>query len=342
MDFAKPMINAYYGGMDDESNIKKIKNRRRSFGSLILLAILGGSVAIAAWLANHRGEPVRQGIEILDEIRKEGLSSYWPATQEQLQWFLIRKGQVNVGWRVVYRRKLPGETSDFGGGMIFYSSDGPKSRHAASKWRLTNDANKGLYTSMEGLLSRPPHLRAQSFTRIELLGGELKNGKLPDGEIFVTQRMGQHKHDSHAGMPGNYIPEGLTQLVLRQVAQRQTHAKFKIIIDSQPPDQGRIIFFTQEMEYIGPATNHPTAVIVETRLFTPSGQAMDVQLYTIEPNGKILKRTHGNIEEVAVSQEEVVKAFPEAEQIFQNTKGRNNTMHVRWHGDTIGGAMMDS
>jgi hypothetical protein len=284
---------------------------RAAIRSLVLLALLGGSVATAWVLSAHYGREARLGAEILDTLRKEGLTERW-GDQPLEQWYLIRQAGRPTGWKRISRQ--PVENGYVGQISQWNISQNPAERYGVT-WQLSNDMQRG-------------HYDAQTFQLIVTPGGVRSHQSsetaidLQAGRVEVLQQMGKGLFQSTGRAPENYIPEGTLELVLAEVARRKETAEFQMIIDSIPPHTpgGEPTFLTLTASWRGPAQTVPkgSRIVTTTGL---RGQTFSQNVYIFDADGaidQIITGTDGATRFIRASRQQVEEAFPRATSLIQN------------------------
>ena len=217
-----------------------------------MLAILLGSVGIAYWLVLARTVMPRQrGAEIIRTIRQKKLSAYWGEQAEELKYDIRNKAGQRVG--MFYASRGPAETG-FKGSTTLRRPAGT----IASQWWLTVDASTGRYFS------------ASTLTSISL----------SDGKVSVEQPSGRKLLKAESDAPANYIPEGLTHLIIRMVAERGERATFKIILDNEAIVNSRLRFVGVTMV---PLSSR------KVQVYFASIRGAGTQVYYLDEHGKVVK-----------------------------------------------------
>jgi hypothetical protein len=169
-----------------------------------------------------------------------------------------------------------------------------------SRWLLNDQATVGTYLSDVSILSRSGTV---------LLRRALYSARtnLDRGRLDVRQHIRGGKYVSQADEPAGYIPEGTMDIVLGLVARKKATAKFRMILDSQPPEGKWTRFVVVELAYrdkIKPLS--PDGAVVQVTI------AKQKQLYFLDKTGLIEKQTSDQGEEKAVTREQVLANFPNA------------------------------
>jgi hypothetical protein len=275
---------------------------RKNFRSIVLLAILG-VCATAAWvLAWHKSAPAREAQEILAEIRRNGIKSYWPDDAIRQQWFFVYRGDNVVGWEKEYHQA----GSDHIAGCVEKRWNNDKGQvRISSRWRLSNNAEEGEYQSKYEIFSSPHPIFE---TIIVLRNRNLQVFQNIKGAHFTSTRK----------IPENYLPEGLSSLVIREVARRRGHGRFEMVLDDIHPEQlqgGQTPLFPMELRYVGVDPDTGGAKIEES--LDPKNSWTIV----LDAAGNVLRRDQGNTRTMPVSYETVLKKFPAAAEFADKETG---------------------
>ena len=213
--------------------------RKTAFRSLALLGVLGICTALAAWVSHHKSAPLNTAIDVLTEIRSEGLDSLWAKTPETT-YTIYRKGQQHVGYLIQHRqRDSDGKFRGQDQQQIQVKSYQAKS---GSTWSLNLQATEGEYdASSVSTGATPKGLRRTSMRRKMRLEGQ----KLTIARSDVPQAVG-------AKVPDNYVPEGLWPAVQRRVAMQDSPARFAMIFDRYAiTPNGQVQFVDVTLEPMG-------------------------------------------------------------------------------------------
>ena len=289
------------------SESDKPTSSREARRVLVLFAIFVLCIGAAWWLGSYRGRALARGEEIIDEMRQTGLHAAWP-DQAWAGWFLISRGGRNVGWQVRFRQPRPG--GGFAGGemRVELSATGPM--RLTSRWLLNDQASAGTYLSDVSILSRSGTVllrRAMYSARIHL----------EQSLLDVQQHIHGGKYVSQADEPAGYIPEGTMDVVLGLVARYKTTAKFRMILDSQPPEGEWTQFVVVELAYrddIKPLS--PGGSVVQVTI------AKQKQLYFLDKTGLVEKQTSDQSQELAVTRAKVLAEFPDAANMLAEFRQR--------------------
>jgi hypothetical protein len=262
--------------------MNRTEKTRSALLSLVMLVVLLASV-LAAWsLVTARGAMFDRAAAVIQEIREKTLPSLLggkPVTT----YYLLRdaKGR-NLGYTIDTRRPVNG---NFSGVRLMRQAKAV----FHEQWRLRNDIASGQYL---GISQEPA--RAEE-TRITL----------KDKQVTVEQVVGSKLMQVRDAAPSNYIPEGLTPLVIRLVVQRGQKASFKTISDSEAIIQGQLNFTTVTLTPLS-----DRKVRYEAELF-PLGK-ID-RIYSLDAGGQVLQSLDnaGGITEQAVTYDEIIRAYPE-------------------------------
>jgi len=249
----------------------------------ILLATLLVSVAAAWWLTQTRGKSQRVAKQILADLRAGGLGQTWGKEPSRL--LLIgrdAKGKP-VAWRVYLRDRTE---QGYAGQML----DRFAPAIAGARWTLTEDASVGDYRS---------DVRAD----VRAAGGSTMVA-LRQGRITIIESRGTLGRRASAGVPDNYIPEGMRSAVMWEVARRGEEATFATTYDGKSIADARVQFATITMTPQGPRT-------------VRVGKAA---VYEFDEAGEVSRIDDAlGITYVRVGVEELFKTFPEARRLMPET-----------------------
>ncbi|MBI5724981.1 MAG: hypothetical protein HZA50_13555 [Planctomycetes bacterium] len=266
--------------------------------ALVMVTVLGLSLAAAWMLCKTTGGRARQARTILADIRKTGLDKLiGPAGREQ--WFLQKSAGRTVGWKY-FSIQSDGQTVTGLTADIQKSPDRQLGQWEA--WTLNNGADRGSY--LAGKLAGKNKIELAQNTSINLSGARVQIRQLFDSSW-----------KSSGGLaPDTYIPEGLMELVACRVGQLKANAVFKTVINNIVTPDDRLHFVSVLMEYAG----QPEGVGGgwEVRLeFTVSDQPSKPRVYSFAPDGRLVKSMIDDIVEEAVDKAKVLAVFPEADDI---------------------------
>jgi len=289
------------------SDPEKPASSRKARRVLVLFVIFALCVGAAWWLGSYRGRALARGEKIIAKMRQTGLPAAWPGPA-RARWFLISRGGRNVGWQVRFRQPRP--KGGFAGGemRVELSATGPI--RLTSRWLLNDQASAGTYLSDVSVLSRSGTVllrRAMYSARIHL----------EQSLLDVQQHIHGGKYVSQADEPAGYIPEGTMDVVLGLVARYKTTAKFRMILDSQPPEGDWTRFVVVELAYrdnIKPLS--PGGSVVQVTI------AKQKQLYFLDKTGLVEKQTSDQSQELAVTRAKVLAEFPDAANMLAEFRQR--------------------
>lgn len=256
-----------------------------------MFGLLLVSLGAAYWLVHSRNVPIRRAAAIIREIRTKALPAYWGSEQTTL-YYVLRDGEGKaLSWLAVSRRG--GDDDDGYSGTTLGRAPG---KLYLEDWRLLPDASAGQYISSFGTVKSP-----KTFLLARDISIALSNGQV------TVQKAGL---EFTAAAPENYVPEGLSSLVIRLVAERGQKAAFTMIINEQAIINHRIVF--------APITMKPQGarrVLFESR---SQGQAI-IKIYHLDEDGRIVRIEFpdSGINFIRVSAEELIKAFPEARKLLR-------------------------
>jgi len=202
---------------------------------VLMLVLLAGAVA-AAWLVSEaRYYDPRAAVDLLADIRRQGLGSYWPDEPSE-NWYLVYGPQGRaVGWSV--ERRVGRADGGFAGARI-EEYDGVLS---IERWQLDDSAATGEYRADQW-----------QFRNVRVSGRPVKvSVKMPATEIQLTaggvgvlRSDGERKVSAEASdPPANYIPEGLSNLAIYQAALKGRKTEF-LLIQNSAAISGKSVVFT--------------------------------------------------------------------------------------------------
>jgi hypothetical protein len=194
--------------------------------AVLMLASLLASVGAAMWVVHTRQAMGDLAGDLLNEIRQKGLASYWPQQQE-VSWYLATDATGRpVGLRAVLRRPMLIEGDSPGKG--FYGREYLLMPNGSLQevWNLRDDLSAGQYAGPS----------SRGITRI-LLKGRQVEVQQPDPDR-------RREASGTSVYPGNYLPEGAMELLLRLVVQRGQPVTFKMIDNDGALVDGQVHFTT--------------------------------------------------------------------------------------------------
>ena len=257
---------------------------------IVLAVTVGG-----AWLlVAAPGRRVRAAEDILQEIRAAGLGRYWPA-EPTIDWYLIRNDSKALGWEAHVR------AGSDDGSFVGMNLHVIGATSAIENWALNADATQGKYLAVERA-----GRRILAHTKITLA----------DGQVNVLQPMhreppGTFKAASPA--PANYLPEGMYELVISQVAAKGADAQFKLVFNERPNDYDYVDYGTLRYRALGEGPDRKVHV---------SGKRMGEEyatIYTLDAKGRIAEvSVASGIRHVRADIEQIVKLFPDARTILED------------------------
>jgi len=271
---------------------------QRKFLVVILVSILGACAALAWWMTERIDAPTAQGIEIVKDIRARELLHFWGENKTHQQHYFIyrrvgRKQEI-VGWKFEYRsqNKNPqySQKSFIGGEIVW------EGHYSQSQWTLTNGLDKGTYQSSS---------ERRDHNRLFKTGATIK---FDSGILRVQQLFPGKKLNSECKIPDNYIPEGSMSLIFREVADRKTHAKFKMIFDNVPPVGSRPRFGVLEVRYLYPPKDDPSGAVLEVKHIVLSTKS--TLRLILDSAGNVVSETAENMVTKPVSEKDFSRIFP--------------------------------
>lgn len=266
--------------------------RKTGFRSLALLGVLGVCTALAAWVSHHKSAPMNTAIDLLTEIRSEGLDTLW-AAQPETTYTIYRKGQQHVGYLIQHRQR------DAEGN--FHGQDQQQTQmkayrsQSSSTWSLNPKATEGEYGAKSVVTGTTPKGPRRISMRLEM---RLEGQKLTIARSDAPQALA-------AKVPDNYVPEGLWSAVQRRVSMQDSPARFALIFDRHAiSPHGQVQFVDVTLE--------PMGVQKGVRRMKTTGRLSGDQVLEFDAKtGKLLREFHadGMIAET-VTREQFSRAYP--------------------------------
>ena len=267
------------------------ERRRRSVLVVIMLAVLLAGVAVAAVLVEVRIAPVRQGRQVLEQVRQRGLAGFWPEG-ERTSWFLhIDRAGRPIGWSV---SRIAGGSEGYTGTEL---QRGP-SHFWRENWLLDAAALNGRYQAAGYVLRRLGRSRQYARRLIASTAIELRGGRV------VVQNEGHGPSGAaESDVPSNYIPEGMNGLVYYLAASAGKEAKFRLIRNSKAFLGNRVRFITANVKPAG-----PSGAVVRHVL----SESTDEDTWRFGQDGQLVQRDSADGTMRLVPLESLLKTFPEA------------------------------
>jgi len=263
---------------------QKTNLRQRSILALVLLAILLAVVGVAWQLSTSRGEKIAAATDLLEKMRSDKLTKYWPAETTQECFLGVDPSGKALTWIVKARQKL---ANGYQGASVQRLINGPA---LAEKWQLSAGASSGRYVGP-----------ANSGDQIEI--------SLRDGRVSVTYaRIGPPPVlvQRHSLAPANYIPEGMIDMVLAQAAKAGRAMMFRIIENNQPIAGQEVHFTSVEVQPAGPNA-------IRWKPVSPGGKS-DLTYY-FDEQGQLLKIADGDFTIKRATMSQLLKSFPNDERL---------------------------
>jgi|GEM_PF-1796279 len=272
---------------------------RRAWLSLVMLGVLLLMVSAAWLLVRARSVPPAGAEDVLRALREKGLRHYWPRPRER--WLLLRKDGAPVGWNAAV--VLPAGNGEFRGLDVTY--DASSRAIVWEAWRLNADATAGDYAAGRA------NGRGRSLTtdtRIRYAAGRLETVQFIDGQRYA----------SGAEAPGNYLPEGTVPLARRIVADRESSARFQMVIHSAPPQGDRTRLVTLTIAYAGTTPRGP---LEGARQVHVSLGRTDSGVYLLDEDGDLLGAEDGGLSMTAATAAEVSQQYGNAARLVRALLG---------------------
>lgn len=253
------------------------KRSHKTVLSLVMLLVLGASTATAWLLVRSRAGNIERAHTILTTIRQDGLRKYWGLKRETFYYVGRDKTGQAVAWQVSTRTPTP----DGYAGVTFHGD--AQSPQMREQWVVSADVSTDRYEGI--LLGR----RGSLQTRIDL-----------DRDVLTVQS-GPGGMSVSTAPPENYIPEGLTSLVLQRVARGSEKATFKMIFDQEAVVGGQIHFAQFSVRPLGKG-----AVQAEFSSFTIAGKT----IYQLDAQGQVRQIQTEDVTYDRATRSQFLDAFP--------------------------------
>ena len=265
------------------------ETRRRSLLALIMLAILVAAVGAGWWLSVSRRSDPQAALDVLNSIRRRGLRAIW-GDEQVTSWYIERRSDDIIGWCVITRERL--EDGPYVGTRV--QRIGPII--SEESWVLDDAARTGRYAATESEL-------------IQLQGQPMQIGKrgpkteitLREGQVLVKRVAGRQTRTASGRAQDNYIPEGLTSLVMFETAGLGRKTTFAMLENSRAI-AGRKLNFSTFM------------AAPEGRRVIRANFGKADQVWAFDETGQLLRTSHPDLGwwSEKSSAAVVVESFPEA------------------------------
>lgn len=241
--------------------------RRRSMLAVIMLMILVAAVGAGWWLAMSRHSDPQTARDVLADIRKRGLRAIW-GDEPVTSWYIERRADGEpVGWRFEARVRLA--DGRYAGTRVQRLG----AKEYVESWILDDTACTGQYQAMDYTLIRRPGQKSP-VRRVDAKTVIALN----NGQVNMQRRSGQGMLAGAALAPANYIPEGLTDLVLFETAARGQKTTYQFLSNSESIQRSKLLFAAITAEPEGKRV-----------LRTSLGKAG--QIMTFDEAGQVLRTT---------------------------------------------------
>lgn len=267
--------------------------------ALIMVTVLGLSLAAAMLLCKVKNAGVQQGRAILADMCKAGLDKFLPPAAGE-QWYLLKEDNQIIGWRCCLIRNDGGNLAGLAAEV--HAKAGEQAGQW-EVWKLDNNASAGDY--LAGDLRNSDRIIGSQNTEISLAAGRVQAKQLINGSWMY----------SHNDRPDSYIPEGMMEIVARQVGKLQTRAVFKTILNPYPPAGSKTSFISVSMEYVGQSEGIDGAdVSIE---FSIPGMPSEPRIYSFASDGRLVRSKIADVVEEYMDKSKVLAAFPAAQTIVK-------------------------
>lgn len=253
----------------------------------IMLAVLAASITVAWWVSRGGDVIVQRGVDIIQKVRSETLSSYWKSEPVTAAYLVTNREGLNTGWEISIRQAT---ANGYAGAVWVKGKDASR----LEEWDVRADASAGEYEARPLLGTRyPPVYIELAYDRVSVRVGGRRTGTV------VTNQA-----------PGNYIPVGTFEVVLRLAAKMGHKVAFKTIPIEEPIQGGRVQFRSVTM-----TPQDPSSVVVDfdrpkhRRVFHLDTDGKIVRI-EVPATGTVFKKT---------SVRELMGRFPEVQSLVAGT-----------------------
>jgi hypothetical protein len=281
---------------------------RRAAVTVTMFAILLASVGAAAWVVYGRQTLVERGAALVSRVRQETLDKHW--AQDQTRWRLIEDAGGNpIGWSVTRRWRTD---ADFSGVRHLRVEN----QFCEEEWTLSPDAATGTYTGSVH------ELGVNVSVPRERTSIDLQDGRVAVRHTALT-RGGFVEAEAEA--PDNYIPEGMTSLMVELAASEGRPAAFKTIFNNEAIVEGRVRFASVTV-----VPQDRKTVRFEVNALTFRGK----EVFHFDEKGELVRIDNltEHTRSLLVTPEKLLKAFPRDDQLrelYAKYAPRKPTTHKR-------------
>lgn len=259
-----------------------IAGRARRPVALVLFVVFMGCLAWAGLIVHQRtGQPRREAESVLATVARDGLDRTLPPTTSDVEWFLCVDSQGQVLTTEVRRHVR----SPQGHRMVILTYGPSPAKMTVEAWTVANDLSTSDYRAATGLaparLAEFPGLPWQA-SRMDAPG--LTFIEQAKGQVTVQQR-GRRRVAETASLPapGDLIPEGAMEAVIRCVAARQRSASFYGVTNEHAIIDGKLHLSSLLMT---PVTKDSVMVVRDV-----PGAGKQQSVYHFDPSGRVVRIT---------------------------------------------------
>ena len=253
----------------------------------IMLVVLAASITVTWWVSRTGDVIVQRGVDIIQKVRSDTLSSYWPSEPVTEAYLVTNREGLTTGWEVSIRQAT---TNGFAGATWVRGMEASR----LEEWDVRADASASEYEVRPLIDARyPPVYVELAYDRVTVRVGGRRTGTV-----------------AKAQAPANFIPDGIFEVVVELAARIGHEVAFKAIPIEDPIYRGRVQFRSVTM-----TPQSPSKVVVD--FDRPDRK----RIYHLGKDGKIIR-----IEEPATgtvltktSVRELMARFPEVRRLVAGT-----------------------
>ncbi len=203
-----------------------------------MLAALGVTILLAWSFQAPASRRTKAAVDLLEDARRESPDTLWPDAL-RIDWYLVQTSAAPAGWTAVVRSRS--NDGQFIGARIMYSD------------QVTRN---GQVVRGAGVISREHYGLSPSLTSGQYNAWWVSGEGLPLAlsitlaDDSITTRGSYQREAVNTPAPGNYLPEGTSDLMAWRVAQTGADAQFQLILNAKQTYKDMTLFDTFRMRAI--------------------------------------------------------------------------------------------